>query len=134
MIATDERIRAVLTHPEVWPLVKDDYSTEIPPGFYLEPVDGVIVSFQPLMATVWVAHIAAVPEARGKGREAVELAVEWLRANTQVVQVLAMFPEGNVAVSKLVERCGFERVGEVPDSFLREGRLLSLHVYRLRIR
>jgi RimJ/RimL family protein N-acetyltransferase len=139
LIATDDRIRLILTHPSVYPLIKDDYSPPIDQfspssAFYLEPVEGVLVMFRPMLETLWEAHIAALPEARGKGVEAVKLAAEWLKANTRVERVLAMFPEDNLPVHRLVERCEFVRVGSVEGSFRRDGRLLSLHIYSLRIR
>jgi RimJ/RimL family protein N-acetyltransferase len=134
-----ERIKAILRHPEVYPHIRDDYSPPAdaftpPPGYYLEPVEGVLVSLRPKMETLWEAHIAALPEARGRGSEAVKLAADWLRTNTRAEQVLAMFPDDNAAVHRMVERSGFVRVGEVPSSFRRDGRLLSLHIYSLRIR
>jgi len=139
LIPTDSRIREILTHPEVYPRIKDDYSPPAEqfnptPAYYLEPVDGVLVLLRPMLETLWEAHIAALPDAKGKGAEAVRLAADWLRANTKCEQVLALFPEDNAAVSSLVARCGFERVGSVSSSFRRDGRLLSLHIYSLRIR
>ena len=133
---SDERITEILTHPEVYPYISDDFTpiTEFKPSpaYYLEPVEGVLVMLVPKLATLWEAHIAALPEARGKGAEAVRLSADWLRANTKCQQVLAIFPDG--PVHGLVGRCGFERVGSVPDSFLRGGVLLPLHIYSLRIR
>lgn len=133
---SDARIWEILTHPEVYPYISDDFTpleTFRPsPAYYLEPVDGVLVMLVPKLATVWEAHIAALPEARGQGKRAVQFAVEWLRENTAAVQVLAMFPDG--PVMGLVERCGFVKVGDVADAFKRGGVLLPLHIYSLRIR
>lgn len=138
MIPSDERIREILTHPEVYPHIKDDYSPPVEqfaphPACYLEPVAGVLVVLRPMLATLWEAHIAALPEARGKGAEAVRLAADWLRENTRAEQVLAMFPEGSKATS-LMGKCGFVKVGSVEGSFRRGGALLPLHIYSLRIR
>lgn len=137
LIPTDERIREILTHPEVYPHIGDDYSPPVAqfnpsPACYLE-FDGVLVMLAPMMQTVWTAHIAALPESRGKGAEAVRLAADWLRENTRAESVLAMFPDGSMAAG-LVGRAGFVSVGTVPDSFRRGGRLLPLHIYSLRIR
>lgn len=133
---SDARIREILTHPEVYPYISDDFTPletfQPSPAYYLEPVEGVLVMLVPKLATLWEAHIAALPEARGKGAEAVRLAADWLRAETRCEQVLAMFPEG--PVHRLVERCGFTRVGSVEGSFRRGGVLLPLHIYSLRIR
>lgn len=139
MIPSDERILEILRHPEIYPLISDDFSPPreefIPsPAAYLEPVEGFLVRLEPLYTTVWSAHICALPEARGRGVEAVERAAEWLRVNTVCERVLAMFPDANEAVGKLVKKSGFEFVGVIPDSFRRGGRLLSLHLYSLRIR
>lgn len=139
MIPSDARIREILRHPEIYPLIADDYSGEREsfepsPAVYLEPVEGVLVMLAPMLATLWQAHIAALPEAKGRGAEAVRLAAGWLRDNTRAEQVLAMFPEGNDAVLRLVERCGFVKVGEVEGSFRRGGVLLPLKFYSLRIR
>lgn len=138
MIASDERILTILRHAEVYPHITDDYSgpaSEFQPSqaVYLEPVDGVLVMLRPMLQTLWEAHIAALPEARGKGAEAVRLAAEWLRVHTRAEQVLAMFPEGSRAAS-LMGKCGFVKVGSIEGSFRRGGALLPLHFYSLRIR
>lgn len=119
------RIATILNHPEVFGFAGDDLSTEpfVPATEHLYVMNdeqtGVVV-FKRVNGICADAHIAILPELRGKGRYFAKEVVEWLFANTTYTKILAMVPQFRTEVLKLCEYCGFIREGHIKKAFLKD--------------
>lgn len=136
------RIRSVFTHPSIWPHVGDDNSPD--PSEWVPPlVDGVVflmpdddsACFMLHAHTLahWEVHSAVLPEHRGNSVALVKSGLDWMRANTQAHVISTYVPRGNFAAAALAKFSGFQRVGVVPKSIVRNGMPVDQTLYVLEL-
>ena len=136
MIRTTDReyIRSVFTHPAIYPHVCDDYAVapEVwEPALsedvvYLRPEEGgACFLIHPHSRVMWEVHSAVLPDARSRSLEYANGVATWLAANTECKCLTTLVPEGNVPAYALARRAGMKRVGVLPRSFMKGGRLLD---------
>lgn len=112
---------------EIWDRA-GDIPVPIHPSIYhfLVMVDGNIagnVCFIPINPITWNPHINVLPNFRGVGTKAMNMACEWMRANTECKKLVAYPPAYNTAMIRVFEKCGFSREGYSPNSFLFKGQI-----------
>jgi RimJ/RimL family protein N-acetyltransferase len=137
-------IDRIAHHPSVFPFISDDAGDQPMPDprrvHYLlvrvdEPIsesgvkDEVVgfVAFYPENYCTMVPHIALLPEHRGRGvgTEALQLAAQWVFANTPCRKLVARPAENNRAMIRVFEKCGFRYEGTSTRSLLRKGELFD---------
>jgi RimJ/RimL family protein N-acetyltransferase len=129
-------IRAVLTHPKVYPGITDDSA---PPSAEYEPIEhegiwyvrvvdrgrdfGVFV-FVPHGAICWEVHTALLPIAWGPaGKQAAREIASWIWANTPCRRIFTNVPEFNRLALRFAEAAGMTRFGVNASSYLKDGRV-----------
>jgi RimJ/RimL family protein N-acetyltransferase len=128
-----EAIRAVITHPEVQPDIWDPEGEPPVPlhdtiyHFLVKEeqyADGAVhdelvgwVAMMPVNGLAWNPHIAILPRHRGKGTAAMQLAIEWMFANTLCEKLVAYPPVFNTKMIRVFTKCGLKREGMSPRSF-----------------
>jgi RimJ/RimL family protein N-acetyltransferase len=144
LIRTTDReyIRSVFTHPSIYPFVSEDHD---PPADKWEPVvnehaiylrpeeGGACFLFHPHTRIVWEVHSAVLPEYREHSLEYVTACAEWLRQNTPCKCLLTRIPKGNVRARRLAEAVGMRLQGILPNSFLKDGRLIDQAILTMEI-
>jgi RimJ/RimL family protein N-acetyltransferase len=137
-----DRIRAVFTHPSIWPHITDD--TCVPTDewepvlvdgtHYLMPDDDSACFFLHRHTSLhWEVHSGVLPEHRGASRTLVMDGLDWMRANTTARVISTYVPRGNFAAGALAKACGFSKVGIVPASILRNGSAVDQTLYVLEL-
>lgn len=131
-----EMIRAIMTHPRIYPSVADDFfpapadfKPPIGPGIvYLmawengEPL-GLFLGFHENAVEMRIHHFI-LPTAWGKpGQEAARLALEWVWANTAVQKVTGKTPKWNKLALRFARRMGMQTIGNDRNSIQKGGRL-----------
>jgi RimJ/RimL family protein N-acetyltransferase len=141
-----EFISAVFRHPDVWPFICDDYSSD-PEWFradcagrvYVVPsLDGIPMgcfSLNDCNGSTVEMHTAILPEFRGPTTAqafAVLLDfIEWEHPN--VKRLRTWVPAFNTAAYKGALHAGMSHCGTEPASFLRYGELHDLHLFGVSI-
>lgn len=132
-------VRSILAHPEVKPLVWEGDGDPVVPlhdsiyhlvareevyadGATEDQLVGV-VAFLPVNSISWNPHMAILPAHRGRGTQALELALRWMSENTPCRKVVAYPPQFNAAMIRVFEKCGFSQEGLSPNSFRWRGAL-----------
>ena len=133
-----EVISRILNHPEVRDWLTDDNS----PGNYIPVIhpsviylvddskNGVI-RIDPMNSVSCFVHIATTPVMRGKGLDFCKAAFAWGFERTRYRKVVAMIPEYNERVIRLVNKLGFVQEGTLKNSFLKNWKLVDQVIYGL---
>ena len=135
-----ELVRALMTHPRVYPWLADDGSP--PPEEYEPPESdllyyllveedgpvGVFLFVPENAATVHV-HTCLTPAIWGRSIEATEAARRWIFENTQFQRITTTIPEDNRLAARLAVRSGMKEYGRNPKSYLKGGVLLDQVLY-----
>lgn len=82
-----------------------------------------IAAFHPVNSITWTPHLAIMPEHRGKGADVLQFAMSWMFEYTDCRKFFAAPPAYNAAMIRCFEKCGFNREGRSPNSFLWHGQL-----------
>lgn len=121
-------ISSIAKHPRVWPWISEDqdspdhYMPETDRTVYLK-VEGGYLSFRPFTRACWEVHICMLPKSKDV-KEKVLACLEWM-ARRGVSRFLAKIPSENWHVVALAKSCGFNNVGVIRESWLRNGRLID---------
>ncbi|MFH1739492.1 MAG: GNAT family N-acetyltransferase [bacterium] len=133
----------IITHPRLWPHLSDDGSPSPekyePPMhesiYHLVATNGTekafgVVSFVPMNAVTYDAHIAILPAAWGpQSVAAAKAAVRWMFKNTQAKRITASIVVKNKLASRVAKKAGFLPMGINPQSFLKDGELQDQMLY-----
>ena len=132
----ESAIKAVVTHPAIWPHVSDDscdLETYTPPlvGFiWLEVVDEQSLGMylvHPHNCVTYEIHTCLLPIAwGGKARQAGKLVLDWIFANTNCQKVVTQVPQTNALALRYAKRCGMVVEGNNRQSYLKNGQLLDM--------
>lgn len=142
VVRTDDidLINSVINHPDIFKMLVDDGTKEIPIPFhpniyYLAPLitvpnDGAFdetpvgcMLFTPINSITWNPHIGIFPKYRGLGTQAMNLGVEWMFKNTPCRKIVAHPPVYNKPMIRVFEKCNFTYEGRSTKSVLRDGLL-----------
>jgi RimJ/RimL family protein N-acetyltransferase len=129
-------VRAILTHPAIWPWIGDDFA---PPIDQWQPVEDEriwyvvarerggllgLFLFLPQSAVCWECHVSMLPEAWGGGAlRAGREVIPWLAAHTGCRRLVAQIAASNPRAIRYAEACGFTRFGINSKSFMKSGKL-----------
>jgi RimJ/RimL family protein N-acetyltransferase len=140
---TPEVIRAVFTHPDIWPALCDD-GCDDPEAFevmdspmvrYLGPtLDGELMGVLMLVqqnAVTWELHTALLPSSRGKftGQVFNALCAHLGRSIPAARYLRTWVPACNRPAMVAARRVGFKEVGKELGAFLRGGVLHDFHLF-----
>jgi RimJ/RimL family protein N-acetyltransferase len=127
-----ELIKAIITHPKVYPHCIDDSSP--PPDefepYVVEQLYNLIAwddepagafMFVPVNLITYEMHLAMLPEFWGRGREALGLAIDWMFSHSPCKKIIGGVPAFNRLTVRLLEDMGFEQEGISPKSFQKQG-------------
>ncbi len=131
-------VRAILTHPSIWPHIIDDgtpgiedFEPCVSDAIYYLAVhkDGALVGIFmciPENCITLDVHTNLLPSCRGAlAVEAATRALQWVRENTSFTRIVTKVPDNNPLALRLAERVGFTRYGHNPDSFMQNGVLMG---------
>lgn len=147
-----DEIRAVVTHPAVWPWVVDDAAPE--PSAFVPPIrpgliwlrarfrrsfassegneTGAVWMFEQHNAVCWEIHTCILPAWRGAlAVEATKTALAWMFANGGARKIMTHVPADNRLAYRFALRCGLTDEGVNRASFLKGGVLLDQHILGL---
>lgn len=110
-------IRAVATHPDVWPWISDGapshtYRPDIEGAIYLRTGPG-FMSFKPWTKGWWDVHIA-MPRKSPTALHVALSGLEWMANNAGARGFVARMAARNRAVLALARECGFRECGRIP--------------------
>jgi hypothetical protein len=137
-----DQVREILTHPEIYPHMGDDFT---PPSsrFEVNRHDDIwyvmvrspdfwdvmgVFTFIPQNRVCWEIHVALLPglQARDKWAAARQI-VPWLGQNTECKRLTASVPACNrPAIFYGMIGIGMELVGRHPRAFMKDGELQDL--------
>lgn len=136
-----ELIRAIITHPKLWPYISDDNS---PAREDYRPIESESVwyvvartrdaevgayvlgmwVFHPLNSICWEVHTCVLPRAWGHvGLEAARQLPEWIWENTPCRRIVTNVPSTNRLALQFALRAGMTIFGCNRASFLKDGKL-----------
>lgn len=133
-----ELIRSIITHPQIYPAIADDFSPKA--GDY-KPIesDGVwyvlvrdgdevlgLWIFIPENGVTWKVHTCLLPTAWGSRAKvaAVQMA-EWVWKNTPCKRIVTDVPEYNRLALFFALKAGMTRYGLNPKSYQKDGTLMG---------
>jgi|SRR5579872_80790 len=129
-------IRSIVSHPEVYKHVADDFSPkredwvpiENDAVFYLLVKDGEevlgVFTLVPHNAICWEVHTCFLPSAWGpRIKDAGRGGHEWIFANTECRRITTEVPEYNRIALRYAKQNGMEQYGVNPKSFMKTGTL-----------
>lgn len=124
-------VRSVITHPQIWDHVSDDYSGQ-PESFvpaaqalYLAMYDdsellGVFL-VHPHNTVCWEVHTCLLPNAWGpRARVAAQSAIAWMWQHTAARRLITNVPVTNRLALRFARQSGFTEFGRNPDSFQKD--------------
>ncbi len=135
-------VRDVFAHPQLYRHLRDDtcpakaedfrpinnshcyYLVGIPQEYH---VMGVML-FHPITLLMYQVHIAVLPDYWGQSEALVRGALHWMKENTSVMKIIAIFPATNRHVYHLAKRCDFVDEGLLKNSTKVNGVVLDQHV------
>jgi hypothetical protein len=141
-VTDPERIRSVFCHPAIWPHVGDDNSPApqdwIPPVvdgvvFLMPDDDSACFMLHAHTSAHWEVHSAVLPEHRGNSVVLVLSGLDWMRENTKAQVISTYVPRGNFAAAALAKYSGFQRIGVVPKSIVRNGMPVDQTLYAMEL-
>lgn len=136
-------IRAIITHPKIYPHVSDDSSAPAdsfqPPMhdsiYYLMPIDNEVMGvfmMVPVNAITFEVHTCILPEYWGKkAAEAARLCAEWMFAHTPCRKIITHVPAYNRLAYRFARQAGMTEEGRIKDSFLKNGQVYDQHLLGL---
>lgn len=132
-----ELVRSIIAHPGIKPYTWEGEGEPPVPMhesiYYLlakderyadgavEDVTFGVVAFIPVNPVTWNPHMAILPQHRGTGTQAMNLAMRWMFENTPCRKLVAHPPAFNSRMIRVFEKCGFKTEGVSPKSFLWHG-------------
>lgn len=128
-------IRAVVTHPAVWPHVSDDYAPQAsawtpamhPSLWYVvvrEGEDTLGLWMFEARGACWEVHTCLLPIAWGdRGKRAAREMAAWLWKNTTCRRLITNVPAYNRLALRFAQRAGMTEFGRNERSFLKHGEL-----------
>lgn len=134
-------VRAVFTHPAVWPHIHDDGApavedfapAESPLIHYLAVRrDGALVGclmVYPLNDASWELHTCLLPEGRGDIVPVAEALFAWLRGNTRATALVTWVPACNLPAAAAAEKASFTLQCRLPRAYRKGGVLHDLILY-----
>jgi len=142
-----ELVRAIITHPRIYPYVADDFSpiaAEFDPAaavanesvYFLAAYDddGIVGVWMlnPINSICYEVHTCVLPAHWGeKTREVVKEAARWMFANTPCRKVVTHVPSYNRLAHKLAVDAGMQPEGCNRKSWLKNGILHDQYVLGL---
>lgn len=136
-----ELVQRILTLPEIYPLIGDDYTPPVErfklnehPGIWYVIVRnadfrkvGMFTLF-PLNHICWECHVVMLPEARTRDKWcAARQLVPWLKQHTECERLTAAVPSCNrKAIVYGMQGIGMRYVGRHPKAFRKWGELQDL--------
>jgi RimJ/RimL family protein N-acetyltransferase len=131
-------IRAIATHPDVWPMMADDLTSDaenwnpvLHEGIWYvlcfgreEEIDprGMFVFF-PENSITWQVHICMLPEFWGSASRALREVFQWLWVQTSCLRITGSVPVWNAPAIHCALRAGMKAFGVNPHSSLKHARL-----------
>lgn len=138
-----ETIRRIMTHPRIYPKIRDDMSPtveEFQPiiseglhyvGIQRNGIEGLIF-YHRHNAVTYEAHTCLTPPLwGGDGRRGWLLTAQWMFANTDCRKIVGMCPADNPLIERFAMDIGFSVEGVNRKSLLRGGELLDQTVVGL---
>jgi RimJ/RimL family protein N-acetyltransferase len=128
-------IRAIATHPKVWPTIADDLVSDpaswnpvLHDGvwYVLAKLDGEVRGmfvFFPENSVCWQVHICLLPIAWGAGAKCLREVFAWLWARTACRRITGSVPLWNEAAIHCALRAGMTAYGVNQHSSLKNARL-----------
>jgi len=129
-----ELVRQIVTHPDIYPFVSDDYSPapndykpfESDSIWYVLAKDGDELlgmwSFVPDNAICWQVHTCLLPTAGGKrAKRAAKEMAEWIWQNTTCLRLVTNVPDYNRQASIFARWAGMVEFGRNPKSYMKTG-------------
>jgi hypothetical protein len=125
-------VRAILTHPAIYPHITDDgcpaadqfQVLEHPSIWYVLVRDGAEVlglwMFAPQGAACWEVHTCLLPCAYGdRAKQASRAMAEWIFTHTPCQRIVTTVPAYNRLALRFAERAGMTRFGTNERSYLK---------------
>lgn len=139
---TLEKVKQVLSHPLVYPYIRNDgwpedpkemdLSLVFPHATYFMPNPGTVFVFSPFMTNVWNMHVAATPEYRGiKTRSSGKKALDFAFHNLGAYKLCGFIPEWNQKSIRYALSHGFKVEGCLTRSTIRNGALYGIIIVGL---
>lgn len=131
-------INRCMTEPAVWQAGIDDGLLNVKPEVFFVPTEGKIwlkcgeyglLMGEPRNAVTYEAHVALLPEARGRAVTICKGALDWMFGNTNCLRITALVPSYNRFALALAYRIGMDFVGIHTKSFLKDGKLYDQHIF-----
>ncbi len=126
-----ELIRAIATHPKVWPTLADDLVSDpahwkpvLHEGIWyvLAGQQGMFIFF-PENSVSWQIHVCLLPEFWGGGARAMKQVFTWLWAQTPCRRITGSVPTWNQSAFLCAVNAGMEPFGVNKNSSLKDGKL-----------
>ena len=131
-----ELIKAIATHPSVYPFISDDFS---PSPEQWQPVineDSLYLVFRdgetalgmfalfPENRVCWKVHTCFLPVGYGESaKQAAQICQQWMWENTPCVRIVTDVPEYNAIAHRFARAAGLTEYGRNPRSYLKNGKL-----------
>lgn len=129
-----ETIKAVMTHPKIWPHITDDFSSKIElfepikhdAAWYVLVKEGEellgLFFLHPENGICWKVHTCLLPTAWGyRAKQAAHEGVQWIFENTPCKRIITDVPEYNVLAYKFAKIGGMTQYGTNPKSYQKNG-------------
>lgn len=128
-------IKNVLQHPSVYPHTINDSLPKVPPEsfgeifindaiYVLAPNKWSVFIFIPFSVYLYHAHIAVLPEGRGRaGIRAGKAATSWMFQNTPCLKIMGFTSVKNKPALSFSRCCGYNEEGVLTKSILKDGEL-----------
>jgi RimJ/RimL family protein N-acetyltransferase len=135
-----EFVRAILSHPRIFPHIGDDYAgprEAFTPNsdfriWWVEAKgdQGELLGmfmFLPRSQVLWESHVALLPSAWGaKALRAGREVIPWVFEHTTCRRLIGEVPRSNTLAIRYAEACGFVRYGVNRRAFMKRGVLEDL--------
>ena len=124
----------IITHPDIYPFVRDDGSVK-PEDFSLpdgvtclvvyDPEPVACSMFYPRNTCTYEIHTQTLPEGRNKSFEYGRAMLAWIWANIPINKLVATIPADNRKALLYTLKIGFQIEGKCPGSFVRGGKIID---------
>lgn len=126
-------VRQVVTHPDVWPFISDDFS---PPAADFQPTaheslwyiaasdDKELLGIWlfEVRGACWEVHTCLLSSARGRrGLAAAKALARWIWDETPCRVIVTHVPDDNPAAAWFARAAGMREFGRIPRSWLKRG-------------
>ena len=136
-----EVIKAIVTHPKVYPAVSDDFS---PPAEKWEPIQANVAhyllvwdqgellglwAFYERSPITWEVHTCLLPLSYGKrAQEAASEMATWIWVNTRCLRLVTEVPDYNRLALRFARAAGMVEYGFNEKSYMKNGHLCGIHL------